>query len=263
MTSAAPLTDEQRAVQQHLARLYGALYRPVARAVRLSLATGALVLGAGVGLLVAEAPPRVTFGVALAILVAGLAIAWSFLLRPSTRRAMRLVMAHDLHERKGFERATGGRMPRGERAMARWLAEHPGELGGFSVLVALGRLDEAERLLDAAARADADERFQDARARALLALLRDQVPDVALLESRLGDIRDPDRYQHRSACLAIVRAELAIDRGEPPIPILAAAEARVGPVGPPGAWATGLAATTWLPFLAFALVSLVAASQLP
>jgi hypothetical protein len=256
-------TDQERAVQEHLVRLCTPMYRPVTQAAILSFATAGLVVGVGVGLLIADVPPRTIFGVTLAIVVAGLAIAWSFLLRRPTRKAMHLVMAHDLLERKAFERTTGGPMPRGEKAIHRWLAEHPGELEGFSVLVGLGRLDDAERLLDTADRTDADDWFQDARARALLALLRGEEPDIALLERRLGDLRDPDRYQHRSACLAIVRAQVAIDRGQSPIPVLAATEERVGAVGSLGEWATSIGAHAGFAFLAFALISLVAASRLP
>ncbi len=254
-------TDGERAVQEHLVRLCTPMYRPVTRAAILSFATAGLVVGVGVGLLIADVPPRTIFGVTLAIVVAGLAIAWSFLLRRPTRKAMHLVMAHDLLERKAFERTTGGPMPRGEKAIHRWLAEHPGELEGFSVLFGLGRLDDAERLLDATDRTDPDEWFQDARARALLALLRGEDPDIALLERRLGDLRDPrpvpapKRLPRRRPRAGGHRPGRVIDPG-PRGDRGAGRRRRVaGRVGDIPRRAPGV--------LAFALVSIVAASRLP
>jgi hypothetical protein len=229
----------------------------------LSFGTAVLVLIAGLGLLVLGTPPATAFLVALVVLLAGLAIAWSSLLRRSTRMATRLVMGHDRFETRDFERITGGPMPCDAKAWTRWLAEHPGDLQGFPFLVALGRLDDAERLLDAEVRTNDDERFQDARARALLALLRNETPDLPLLETRLLALRDPLEYQHRSACVAIIGAEMAVDRDQDPTSILIATAERVGVLGTGSEWLMSLVPAFAYPVFALALVGIVGASLLP
>lgn len=264
MREAVPApTDAERAVQLRLARLGTPLYRPVQRAAIMSVGTAGLVLLAGLSLLILGVPPRAVVVVSLGALVAGLAIAWSFLLRRSIRSATQLVLGHDRFEAKAFERVTGGPMPCGMKAWTRWLAEHPEDPNGFPMLVGLGRLDEAQRLVDGLTRTTDQDRFSDAQARATLALARGETPDLALLDERLRMLRQPLDIQHRSACIAIVRASMAVDRGESPTPILVAAAERVGTLGTVGEWILSLVRLATPALLAFMVVSIVAMSRVP
>ena len=65
------------------------------------------------------------------------------------RAAAELVFDHARHERAEWKQETGTAMPRGIKAARHWLADHPKAQGRASLLVALGRLTEADEAIAA------------------------------------------------------------------------------------------------------------------
>lgn len=141
------------------------------------------------------------------------------------RAAAELYFDHNCHEAAEWKRDTGTSMPRGRRAMERWVEEHPKSSARASLLLILGRVSEADRAI-AARRPTTDvEAFELELLRQTRALLVGDSADTERLHAMWTSIPDPRERRHRRQCLALLDAQVAVAHGRPPLPVLAGARA--------------------------------------
>jgi hypothetical protein len=204
---------------------FGSMVRPWFWAV-----LGSAVLGGFVAILTRQ--PVLAVGVTL---LAALASA-AFFFRPALdrpfRRAMELFYDHLCHERWEWKQETGVAMPSTPARMRQWLLAHPTGPGRASILLAVGRLDDAERAIDEIRPATPEEAYGVDILRAQRTLFGGAIPDVTGLHASWRGLPDPRERRHRRECLAVLDAMIAADRGADPIPVLAAARDDIPEVHP-------------------------------
>jgi hypothetical protein len=160
------------------------------------------------------------------------AVAWRPLLRPDIRAAIELMSDHDCHESAEWRRETGTRVPIGVASMERWLTAHPSGPGRASILLRLGRLNEADRAIDAILPKTPEEAFGVEILRATRLLFAGQRPDVSPLRASWPSLPDPRERRHRRECLALLESQIAAADQHDPIPILASARREIEAVHP-------------------------------
>ena len=173
-------------------------------------------------------------GGAIGLLLAGLIwvlAAWS-LADPARRAAIELINDHNAFERAEWRAEIGGRIPVGVARQERWLADHPSGPGRATVLQALGRLDEADKVINEIEPTTPDERFGMEVLRQTSLLLSGRHPDVSALAGSWRDLVDPAERRHRRECLALLEAMTAVGDGQDPLVPLAAARHEIGDVAP-------------------------------
>jgi hypothetical protein len=186
--------------------------------------------GAGLGIGLATHSPLLggTVGIGLSLLAA--LFAWVPFADPALRAAAELLYDHDCHERAEWKAETGTSMPRGIKAIERWLAEHPTGPGRASLLLPMGRLEETDRAIDALTPKTPEEAFSVAILRQTRALYARDIPELTRLGEGWRSLPDPRERRHRRECLALLEAQVAVDHGQDPIQVLAKARHEVGDV---------------------------------
>jgi hypothetical protein len=190
--------------------------------------TGAAVATAVGGLVAAVA--YVVFGepakpVALALLAGGLvaAVSWRPMGNRVFRAAAELVYDHNCHELEQWKSETGIGMPRTRAGQLRWLDEHPTNNGRASLLLALGRVVEANAAMDAISARSLEDEFDVALLRSTAALYRDGTVDTRPIHDLWRALPPGRERRHRQECTAVLDAMLAFANGNDPTPVLARA----------------------------------------
>jgi hypothetical protein len=180
-----------------------------------------LAIAAGFATSVATREPMLGAGVSLLLAAAVAIISWLPFADPTFRRAAELFHDHNCHERAEWKATTGTPMPRGLPAVERWVAAHPDAPGRASLLVLLGRLDEADRAIANTQPKTPEEAFSLEITRQTRALAAGTVPDTASLHASWRALPDPRERRHRRECLAILDAQIAVEEGRDPLPVMA------------------------------------------
>ena len=152
---------------------------------------------------------------------------WWDLRSPDVRAALELLSDHDCHERAGWRAETGSPMPRRVPAMRSWLADHPTGPGRASVLLALGRLDEALAEVDSASPKGPEEAFGFEIIRETASLYRRRRPDLDRLRRLWAELPEGREKRHRRECLAVVESGVAAIDGYNAVAVLAAARQEI------------------------------------
>ena len=152
------------------------------------------------------------------------------LLDPDLRAAIELRNDHDCHERAEWKADTRTSMPRTPRAAAQWLLAHPRERGRAALLVALGRLDEADQAIAEVEPRTPEEAFGLEILRQRRRLLADEPVDGAALHEQWRKLPLSRERRHRRQCLALLDAQVAFDAGRAPLVALATGRAEAGEV---------------------------------
>ena len=247
------------AVRARGARLAAGVYGPINPVYRLS-AIGAAVgaaLALAIGLTLHD-PVRAALA-GLVVAVVGFSAGWRPILDPDVRAALELISDHDCHERAEWKNETGTSVPRGVAAMRRWLLAHPSGAGRASILLRLGQLEEAAQAIEAIESSTPEEAFGVDILRETRILLTGQTPDLSDLHASWGSLPDPRERRHRRECLALLDAQIAVDRGENPGPPLASARVEIGEVHPSMRAPRLLARTMFIAAGVIAVVAVVSA----
>jgi hypothetical protein len=157
-------------------------------------------------------------------------IAWWPFFDPYFRAAAELFYDHDARERAEWKAKTGTPLPRGLKASERWLGENPTAPGRASLLLVVGRIEEADRAIDASKTDTPIAAFDAALLRQTRRLLTGDAPDMGLLRDRCSQIPDQRVQGHRRECIALLDAEVAVDDGRDPIEVLAVGRREVGEI---------------------------------
>jgi hypothetical protein len=144
--------------------------------------------------------------------------------------AAELISDHDCHERAEWKAETGTSMPRGLRAAKLWLLAHPTGPGRASLLLPLGRLEEADAAIGAIKTTTPEGEFGVEILRQTRALLVGATPDLSRLHDTWRGLPDPRERRHRRECLALLDAQIAVDAGRDPITELATARREIDDV---------------------------------
>jgi hypothetical protein len=174
------------------------------------------------------APDRlISIGGGLSVLFVGLGLTALPLRGRRFRAARELVADHNCHEAAEWKEETGTKMPRGLKAMERWLANHPVSPGRASLLLPLGRIAEADTAIAAIVPSTPEEAFAVDILRETRTLLLGGTPDLAPLRARWRDLPDLRERRHRRECLALLEAQAGVEHGADPINALAEARTEV------------------------------------
>lgn len=216
-------TDPARLVADRALRLatgvsapFNAMLRPWIWAV-----VGSAALGVAVAIRFGQPLAAIVTTIGAALLVA-VVLFRSVRERPF-RRALELFFDHTCHERWEWQQETGTSLPRTPRAMRKWLDAHPTGPGRASILLTVGELDAADVAIDQIRPATAEELFAVDILRAHRALYGGSIPDVATLRAAWPGLPDERERRHQRECLGLLEAMIAVDRGEDPVRVLAAA----------------------------------------
>ena len=116
--------------------------------------------------------------------------------------------------------------------MRSWLERNPSSPGRASILLALGRFDEADRAIETTPVESATDAFDREILRQTSAIFRGRPIALAEAERLRAEIADAAERRDRAQCVITLVALAAVDRGEDPVPILASGLERFGE----GAW---------------------------
>ena len=228
-------TSDAEARDQFLARKRfeswaNALYRPIARAAKLNVAT--IAIASLLGLIVALVTRQILWTIATTAAVAtlGWLASWAWLRSAGARAAIEVLNDHNCRELAEWKTATGTSLPRTVRDSRRWLREHPDSPGRATVLARVGQLAEARAVIDAATPATPEDAFGLAILRKSLDVLSGDHPDVSGLHAEWSSLPDTRERFHRRECLALLDAQIAIQAGGDPWSVLASARGEVGEV---------------------------------
>lgn len=208
--------------------LTGAAFGAAFRVIRSTRNVGlSAILSAGV---IAAVWPSTEVALVLAL---GIALAFALLGAASfrdarLRSAVELYLDHDLIEGAVWQRETGSRRPRRRAEIERWLREHPVGPGRISMLVLLGRFEEADRELARRPVSSLDEQFAVESDRQYRVMYTDGMPDLADLRVAWDRLTDPAQRHRRRECLALQEAQVAATEGRDPMAVLADAVPEVG-----------------------------------
>jgi len=222
--------ESEVAVRRRSDRLVASLMAPfprVARWVPLALAVGCAIAAAATVELRSPWLGALIGGAIAAVLTA---IAWARYWSADLRGAAELISDHNCHELAEWRAETGTSIPIGVAAMEQWLANHPSGDGRASVLLRLGRLDEAGVAIDAIEPSTPEEAYGVEILRETMKLLAGRRPDLAMLQSTWRSLPEPRERRHRRECLALLEAEVAVADGQSPLPILVAARHEIAEV---------------------------------
>ena len=144
--------------------------------------------------------------------------------------------------------------------MRRWLLAHPVGPGRASILLRMGQLEEAAQAIEAIESSTPEEAFGVDILRQTRILLTGQTPDLSGLHGSWRSLPDPRERRHRRECLALLDAQIAVDRGENPVPPLALARVDLGEVHPSMRAPRLLARTMLIAAGVIAVVAMVSAA---
>lgn len=230
IASVVPVTSEASVVYQRARKLGLSVVGPFHRMTRrmvLGFACAA-VLALIAGLVTGRPMVALLVGVAASV-VAG-AIAWRSFFDDEFRQAVELTFDHDCHERAEWKAENGTSIPRNRAAMNRWLLDHPTSPGRASLLIAAGRLDEADAAIDAMTPSTPEQAFNVEVLRRTRMLYAGEMPDLADLHAAWRALPDPRERRHRRECLAVLEAFIAADLGADPMEPLARGRREAGQV---------------------------------
>jgi hypothetical protein len=105
----------------------------------------------------------------------------------------------------------------------RWLDEHPTSQGRASLLLALGRLDEADVAIERIVPKAPEDYFDVALLRATRVLFGAGSVDTAPIHEGWRSLPPSRERRHRRECTAVLDAMVAVADGRDPLPILTAA----------------------------------------
>jgi hypothetical protein len=217
-------------VRARALRLAMGVVVPFARMARRLMVGFGLAAVAGLVVGLATREPLWAAVVAFDVSLLAALIAWWPFFDPTFRGAAELFYDHDARERAEWMAETGTPLPRGLKASERWLNEHPTAPGRASLLLVVGRIEEADRAIDAGKTDTPTAIFDAALLRQTRRLLTGDAPDMGLLHDRWSEIPDPRVRGHRRECIALLDAEVAVVDGRDPIEVLAAGRQEVGEI---------------------------------
>ena len=218
----------EEAVQARIRELVLPAYAPLLYMYRWSLlaAALALIIAVGVGVLAGDALATLVLGVLLS--AAGLLVAWARLADPDVRAIVELVTEHDASEAAAWKEATGTSRPCTPNAIRKWLENHPTSPNRASLLLAVGRLDEARQALEAARPETEVDAFDQEITRATVELYAGGRPDLARVSDAWRSLAGGPQREHRRACVALLEAQVAADSGGDPRAALVRARREIG-----------------------------------
>jgi hypothetical protein len=217
-------------VQARAARLATGVVGPIAtmnKRMLLGFAV-AIVIGFLVG--IASREPLVGAAVGFNLLLIGGLVAWWPFFDPTFRGATELFHDHDCHERADWKAKTGTTLPRGLKACETWLAIHPNAPGRASLLLPLGRLDEADQAIDAMRPTSPEDEFAVEILRQTRLLYAGDTPDLTPMHVAWRALPNARERRHRRECLALLDAQVAVDLGADPMAVMAVAREEVDEV---------------------------------
>jgi hypothetical protein len=218
------------AIRRRFCRLQAGVTRPFAGSYRALLI--ALALGAGLGVVATSASRSPLIGSLSGLGAAAMigAIALLPFASAGLRGAFELINDHNVHERAEWRAETGTRLPVGIRRQEQWLVDHPMGPGRASVLLALGRLAEADEAIAQIEPATPEEQFGAEILRETSRLLAGQRPELGAMQVSWRALPDALERRHRRECLALLEALVAVADHQDPIPVLATARREIGDV---------------------------------
>lgn len=215
--------DRALEVQQRAVRLAQGVVGPF-NSLAQKFAVGfaiSMAIAAAVGTASQQPSLTAVVGIGLSIVVA--VVAWAPLADARFRKGLELVYDHNCHEAAEWKAETGTSMPRGLPAVAKWLEANPTSRGRASLLLVVGRIEEADAAIAAIEPRTPAEAFDIELARQARTLLIGEAPDLQVLSATWSTLPDPREQRHRRECLAILEAEIAVGQGGDPMAVLAAA----------------------------------------
>jgi hypothetical protein len=221
---------EPSIVEARAARLVAGVLAPLTRMARLTIFAFGLATVAGLLAGLWTRQPIVCAVVGLDVALLGALVAWWPCFDPWIRDAIEVVYDHDHLERAQWKAETGTSLPRGIRAARRWLAKHPEGPGRASMLLRVGRLEEADRAMAATVPGTPEAAFDLEILRRTRTLYAGGDPDLAPLHDAWPSLPDPRARRHRRECLGLLDAQLAVAHGRDALPLLAATRAEIGAI---------------------------------
>ena len=194
-------------------------YRPLTGAA-IATVVGGLVTA--IAYLASASSP---FALGTGLAVAGMVgvVAWRPMASADFRAAAELVHDHHCHEVASWKRETGTSLPRTRAGQMRWLEENPTSSGRASLLLALGRLVEADAAIDAMRPETPEDQFDVALLRATRQLCAGAAVDTSPLRDLCRELPPGREHRHRLESTAVLDAMVANAGGRDPIPGLAQA----------------------------------------
>jgi hypothetical protein len=140
-------------------------------------------------------------------------------------------MGARLTHRADWLRANGAPEPRSLEEAERWLASHPASYADrASLLLALGRLDEADAAITAIRPVTPGDAVFTEILRQTRLLYVGSIAGLGPLDDEWRALTDPVERHRNRACLALLHAQLAVDMGRDPVDELAAGRADLASV---------------------------------
>lgn len=157
--------------------------------------------------------------------------AWLPYAEPTYRRAAELYFDHERNDRADWLQANGAPEPRSLEEAERWLASHPASYADrASLLLALGRLDEADAAITAIRPVTPGDAVFTEILRQTRLLYLGSIAGLGPLDDEWRALTDPVERHRNRACLAFLHAQLAVDMGRDPVDELAAGRADLASV---------------------------------
>lgn len=216
----------------HAKRFWLATNGAEMRSGLLGLASGILVGVAAIAAIAATGSPGFTLGIVIIATLLAVGVTLLPYRTPKSREAAELVRDHACREAKEWADAFGSPPPRTLKGCERWLREHPTGPGRASLLISLGRLDEAARELDSRPLTTPEGPFEMVLMRAQIATYRGQAPDIEAMRALLATLPDSRRQAARRQCIVTVQAWQAANQGEDAVAVLARGRRVIGILDP-------------------------------
>jgi hypothetical protein len=214
-------------VRARVLRLATGVVGPFAKMARRLMIGFGLASLAGLVVGLATRQPLLAAVVAFDLSLLAALFAWWPFFDPTFRAAAELFYDHDARERAEWQAQTGTPLPRGFKASEKWLNENPTGPGRATLLLVVGRVEEADRAIEAIETDTPLRSFDGALLRQTRRLLTGDAPDIGLLSDLRRSIPDPRVRSHRRECIALLDAEVAVDDGRDPIEVLADARQEI------------------------------------
>ena len=233
MAGASDLDPAIAAARERTRRLANGVAKPLTT-LTVRVLAGMVVNAVAVAVLqVLVRDPVLAWLDSILVVATGTAFALRSTRDADTRLVADLFQEHYVRERADWRRETGDDLPRGYGRIERWLDSHPApDDHRPSALIALGRLDDAERELAAESASTPDtptEAFDREIVRLDIALYRGEPVDLARLRELWDAIPAGPTRRLKALCLALLVGQLAVDRGDDPVKAIVAERDRFGP----------------------------------
>lgn len=174
----------------------------------------------------------------IGVIVAGIAVLVSAAVLLLPFRTLRLAQAaefqrdHACREAREWTAFHGSPLPKTRKGLERWLDEHPRGSGRVTVLMILGRLDQAALELTWRRPSDPEETFEAALLAAQIETLRGHPVEVGTMRELQAAIPDPARRTARAQCIVGLEAWMAVNHGDDAPTVLAAGRREIGLLDP-------------------------------